>query len=148
MERFAAAPPLTDTAERVLLAVDTAAAVMLAEPEVNRAVMGWLGSAGPARAGPGALDALCGRWRWARERVDRGAAGSGAALLAGATRLRLSRRAVVLDCGRTPRRGARTERARHRWRLVARLHGRAAIERSWIISPRTGPTDAAARKYE
>ena len=42
---FAAAPPLTDTAERVLLAIDTAAAVMLEEPEVNRAVMGWLGSA-------------------------------------------------------------------------------------------------------
>ncbi|RBP08552.1 TetR family transcriptional regulator [Roseiarcus fermentans] len=43
--RFAAAPPLTDTVERVLLAIDTAAAVMLEEPEVNRAVMGWLGAA-------------------------------------------------------------------------------------------------------
>ena len=43
--RFVAAQPLTDTAERVLLAIDTAAAVMLEEPEVNLAVMGWLGSA-------------------------------------------------------------------------------------------------------
>ncbi|GLK56894.1 TetR/AcrR family transcriptional regulator [Methylopila capsulata] len=43
--RFVAAPPLTDAAERVLLAIDTAAAVMLEEPEVNRAVMGWLGAA-------------------------------------------------------------------------------------------------------
>jgi hypothetical protein len=43
--RFVAAQPLTDTAERVLLAIDTAAGVMLEEPEVNRAVMGWLGSA-------------------------------------------------------------------------------------------------------
>ena len=43
--RFAAAPPLTDAAERVLLAIDTAAAVMLEEPEINRAVMGWLGTA-------------------------------------------------------------------------------------------------------
>jgi AcrR family transcriptional regulator len=43
--RFAAAPPLTDTAARVMLAIDTAAAVMLEEPEVNRAVMGWLGTA-------------------------------------------------------------------------------------------------------
>src|ERR1700748_1021525 len=38
--RFAAAPPLTDAAERVRLAVDTAVAVMLEEPQVNRAVMG------------------------------------------------------------------------------------------------------------
>ncbi|MDR3472513.1 MAG: TetR/AcrR family transcriptional regulator [Devosia sp.] len=43
--RFAAAPPLTDAAERVLLAIDTAAAVMLEEPVVNRAVMDWLGTA-------------------------------------------------------------------------------------------------------
>ena len=48
--RFAAAPPLTDTAERVLLAIDTATAVMLEEPEINRAVMGWLGT---ASASPG-----------------------------------------------------------------------------------------------
>ncbi len=43
--RFAAAPLLTDTAERVFLAIDMAAAVMLEEPEINRAVMGWLGTA-------------------------------------------------------------------------------------------------------
>ncbi|WP_022724149.1 TetR/AcrR family transcriptional regulator [Rhodopseudomonas sp. B29] len=43
--RFVAAPPLTDATERVMLAIDTAAAVMLEEPEVNRAVMGWLGAA-------------------------------------------------------------------------------------------------------
>ena len=43
--RFVAAPPLTDTVARVLLAMDTAAAVMLEEPAVNRAVMGWLGTA-------------------------------------------------------------------------------------------------------
>ncbi|MBN8871732.1 MAG: TetR/AcrR family transcriptional regulator [Rhodospirillales bacterium] len=42
--RFIAAPPLTDTVDRVMLAIDTAAAVMLEEPEVNRAVMGWLGT--------------------------------------------------------------------------------------------------------
>jgi AcrR family transcriptional regulator len=46
--RFAAAPPLTDTAERVLLAIDTAAAVMLEESEINRAVMGWLNAASPS----------------------------------------------------------------------------------------------------
>ncbi len=46
--RFAAAPALTDTVARVLLAIDTAAAVMLEEPEVNRAVMGWLGTASAA----------------------------------------------------------------------------------------------------
>jgi AcrR family transcriptional regulator len=45
---FAAAPPLTEAAERVLLATETAAAVMLEEPAVNRAVMGWLGTAGPS----------------------------------------------------------------------------------------------------
>ncbi|MFC0407311.1 TetR/AcrR family transcriptional regulator [Roseomonas elaeocarpi] len=47
-ERFAAAPPLADAAARVLRATDTAAAVMLEEPEVNRAVMGWIGTAGPS----------------------------------------------------------------------------------------------------
>ncbi len=43
--RFVAAPPLAGAAGRVLLAIDTAAAVMLEEPAVNRAVMGWLGTA-------------------------------------------------------------------------------------------------------
>ncbi|XSG81117.1 MAG: TetR/AcrR family transcriptional regulator [Methyloligella sp. ZOD6] len=45
--RFAAAPPPRDTAKRLLLAVETAAAVMLEAPAVNRAVMGWLGAPGP-----------------------------------------------------------------------------------------------------
>lgn len=46
--RYAAARPTGDVLDRVLLAVDTAAAVMLEEPSVNRAVMGWLGTSGPA----------------------------------------------------------------------------------------------------
>jgi AcrR family transcriptional regulator len=52
--RYAAAQPSGDARERVLLAVDTAAAVMLEEPVVNRAVMGWLGTAGVV---PGAVRA-------------------------------------------------------------------------------------------
>ncbi|WP_246161724.1 TetR/AcrR family transcriptional regulator [Segnochrobactrum spirostomi] len=47
-ERFAAMSPPADVAGRVLLAIDTAVAVMLEEPEINRAVMGWLGTAGPS----------------------------------------------------------------------------------------------------
>nr|WP_207207443.1 TetR/AcrR family transcriptional regulator [Methylorubrum zatmanii] len=50
--RFGAAPALPNAAERVLLAVEMAVAVMLEEPVINRAVMGWLGTAGPA---PGAV---------------------------------------------------------------------------------------------
>ncbi len=46
--RFAMAPPPSDTMDRVLLAIDAAAAVMLEEPDVNRAVMGWLGSPSPS----------------------------------------------------------------------------------------------------
>lgn len=46
-QRFAGASPLADAADRVLLAVDTAVAVMLEEPKVNRAVLGWIGTAGP-----------------------------------------------------------------------------------------------------
>jgi AcrR family transcriptional regulator len=45
--RYAAARPSGDALDRVLLAVDTAATVMLEEPRVNRAVMGWLGTDGP-----------------------------------------------------------------------------------------------------
>jgi AcrR family transcriptional regulator len=45
--RFAEAAPLHDASDRVLLAIDTAVEVMLEEPGVNRAVMGWLGTAGP-----------------------------------------------------------------------------------------------------
>lgn len=48
MQRFTEVPSLSATADRVMLAVDIAAGVMLEEPEVNRAVMGWLGTAGPA----------------------------------------------------------------------------------------------------
>ncbi|MGI4956453.1 MAG: TetR/AcrR family transcriptional regulator [Janthinobacterium lividum] len=39
---------LGDAADRVVLAIDIATTVMLDEPAVNRAVMGWLGTAGPA----------------------------------------------------------------------------------------------------
>ncbi|RDJ19660.1 TetR/AcrR family transcriptional regulator [Bosea caraganae] len=46
--RFAEALPRPDAADRVLLAIDTAVAVMLEEPQVNRAVLGWLGTAGPS----------------------------------------------------------------------------------------------------
>lgn len=46
--RFAEAPSLPTAVERVLLAVDIAAGVMLEEPAVNRAVMGWLGTASPS----------------------------------------------------------------------------------------------------
>jgi AcrR family transcriptional regulator len=48
--RYVAAAPAGDARDRVLLAVDVAAAVMLEEPGVNRMVMGWLGTAG---ASPG-----------------------------------------------------------------------------------------------
>ncbi|PXA96495.1 TetR family transcriptional regulator [Nostoc sp. 3335mG] len=44
--RYEAAPPAGDTPARVLHAVDVAASVMLEEPAVNRAVMGWLGTPG------------------------------------------------------------------------------------------------------
>jgi AcrR family transcriptional regulator len=48
--RYAAAPPLADAMSRVRLAVHVAVAVMLEEPDVNRAVMGAISNAGPARA--------------------------------------------------------------------------------------------------
>ena len=44
--RFAEARLPTDAASRVLLAVDTAVAVMLEEPGVNRGVMSWIGTTG------------------------------------------------------------------------------------------------------
>ncbi len=47
-KRFAEMSPPADAAGRVLLAVDTAVEVMLEEPLINRAVMGWLGTAGPS----------------------------------------------------------------------------------------------------
>lgn len=46
--RFREAAPLGDAPDRVLVAVDTAASVMLDEPVVNRSVMGWIGTASPA----------------------------------------------------------------------------------------------------
>jgi AcrR family transcriptional regulator len=46
--RFAGMSPPADATGRVLLAIDTAVAVMLEEPEINRAVMGWIGTASPS----------------------------------------------------------------------------------------------------
>ncbi|MDQ0512095.1 TetR/AcrR family transcriptional regulator [Ancylobacter amanitiformis] len=46
--RFAEMSPPADAAGRVLLAIDTAVQVMLEEPEINRVVMGWIGTAGPS----------------------------------------------------------------------------------------------------
>lgn len=48
VERFVEATLPADASGRVLLAIDTAVAVMLEESEVNRAVMGWIGTAGPS----------------------------------------------------------------------------------------------------
>lgn len=49
--RFAQSTPLPEAVSRVFLAVELAAAVMLEEPSVSKAVMGWLGapSATPGR---------------------------------------------------------------------------------------------------
>ena len=47
-KRFAGMSPPPDATGRVLLAIDTAVEVMLEEPEINRAVMGWIGTAGPS----------------------------------------------------------------------------------------------------
>jgi AcrR family transcriptional regulator len=46
--RFEATPAPRDLPARVRLAVDLAVTVMLEEPEVNRAVMSWIGTAGPS----------------------------------------------------------------------------------------------------
>lgn len=46
--RFAEMSPPADAAGRVLLAIDTAVEVMLEEPEINRVVMSWIGTAGPS----------------------------------------------------------------------------------------------------
>lgn len=46
-KRFAEQPPPPCAVDRVLLAVGIAAAGMLEEPKINRAVMGWIGTAGP-----------------------------------------------------------------------------------------------------
>ena len=47
-QRFLAAPKPPAAPDRLLLAIEIGAAVMLEEPQVNRAVMGWIGTAGPA----------------------------------------------------------------------------------------------------
>ena len=46
--RFSQLPRAADASSRVTLAVDTAVAVMLEEPDVNRAVMSWIGTSGGA----------------------------------------------------------------------------------------------------
>jgi AcrR family transcriptional regulator len=62
-KRFSAEPPLPNAADRVLLAIRIAAEGMLEEPVVNRAVMGWIGTASPT---PGrALELSTGLWRLA-----------------------------------------------------------------------------------
>jgi AcrR family transcriptional regulator len=79
--RYVAARPSGDAADCVLLAVDIATAVMLEEPGVNRTVMGWLGTAGPA---PGQV--------WARSTaLWRLALGAGEGLIA-------ARREQALRC--------------------------------------------------
>jgi len=71
-ERFSEHAPLPDATDRVLLAIRIAAEGMLEEPLVNRAVMGWIGTASPT---PGrALEMSTGLWRLAL--------GDGAGLLA------------------------------------------------------------------
>jgi AcrR family transcriptional regulator len=74
-KRFAAASPLPNAADRVLMATDIATEVMLEEPMVNRAVMGWLGTAARSPGGVwahstafwalalGAGEGLAARWR-------------------------------------------------------------------------------------
>lgn len=47
-KRLAEMSPPADAAGRVLLAIDTAVEVMLEEPEINRVVMSWIGTAGPS----------------------------------------------------------------------------------------------------
>src|ERR1700742_4058238 len=46
--RFGQAPILPEAAGRVLLATTIGVEVMLEQPEVNRAVMGWIGAASPS----------------------------------------------------------------------------------------------------
>ena len=45
--RYTAEQPQEDMLRRVLMAVTIATDVMLEEPAINRAVMGWLGTSGP-----------------------------------------------------------------------------------------------------
>ncbi len=68
--RYAALSAPADAAGRVRLAIEIAVAVMLEEPDVNRAVMGTIGSAGPARAD--ALDRSTAFWALAFEGKEPG----------------------------------------------------------------------------
>ncbi|WP_404477631.1 TetR/AcrR family transcriptional regulator [Novosphingobium sp. BL-52-GroH] len=78
--RFEEAPPLHDAAGRIALAIDIAVTVMLEESVVNRAVMGWVGTASaPAGNVISQSSAL-----WARALGD----GSGLATLRGKEALR------------------------------------------------------------
>ena len=47
VSRFSDAPSLPDAAQRVLFATAIGVEVMVEQPEVNRAVMGWIGAAAP-----------------------------------------------------------------------------------------------------
>jgi AcrR family transcriptional regulator len=61
--RYSQQPLRANAVDRVLLAISIAAAGMLEEPVVNRAVMGWIGTAGPV---PGrALALSTALWRLA-----------------------------------------------------------------------------------
>src|SRR5579871_3114899 len=62
-ERFAQERPLPGAVERVLLAISIASAGMLEEPVVNRAVMGWIGTASPVAGN--ALTRSIALWRLA-----------------------------------------------------------------------------------
>ncbi|MBO9546423.1 TetR/AcrR family transcriptional regulator [Caulobacter sp.] len=66
VSRFDEAAPKGDAADRVLAAVDIAAAVMLASPEVNRAVIGTIGAPG-GEAGQAYVQS---RALWARAIAD------------------------------------------------------------------------------
>jgi AcrR family transcriptional regulator len=48
VKRFSERRPPPLAADRVLLAIDIAIAGMLEKPDVNRVVMGWIGTSGPA----------------------------------------------------------------------------------------------------
>lgn len=64
--RKAATPP--DITGRIRLAVETAVAVMLEEPTVNRAVMGWIGTPGSTHAN--AMRRSIGYWEMALTKAD------------------------------------------------------------------------------
>ena len=68
--RYAAAPRAADAAGRVRLAITVAVAVMLDEPDVNRAVMASIGTAGPARTD--ALERSTAFWALALHAEDGG----------------------------------------------------------------------------